>query len=160
MHNTIIELSINEILDTAISESGQWFRALRSTASDAESASITDNASDDLLLTEDDKHAMTKHLKVFVSDLYQSIRGYCPEYAFDEEGDVIAFAIEGVEDCNTAPRVTPLMESYFVYSILAWWYRYRNGETANNYLLLADDIRKQVLSVIVPRFGTRKLRMF
>ena len=127
-------------------------------AQNAESASLTDSASDDLLLTDDDKVAMKQHLKVFVSELYQSIRGYCPEYAIDEDADVIAFAIEGAEDCNIVPRIQPLMEFYFVYSILAWWYRYRNGETSNNYLLLADDYRKQVLMAIVPKFSTRKLR--
>lgn len=160
MHNTVVELSIEHILDSAIRESGQWFRGLRSTAENAESAALTDSASDDLLLTDDDKDAMKQHLKVFVSELYQSIRGYCPEYAIDEDADLIAFAIEGAEDCNIVPRVQPLMEFYFVYSILAWWYRYRNGDTANNYLLMADDYRKQVLSVIVPKFGTRKLRYF
>ena len=127
-------------------------------AENAESAVMTDSASDDILLTEDDSDAMKEQLKLLVSELYQSLRGYCPEYAFDEEADTIAFALEGNIDCNAEPRVKPLIEFFFVHRILAWWYRYRNGEAANNYLLSADDYRKQVLSVIVPRFGTRKLR--
>lgn len=158
MHTFTIELSIDKILDSAISESGHWFRGVRAMAQNAESAAMTDSASDDLVLTEDEKGAMKMHLKSFVSELYQSIRGYCPEYAVDEDADIIAFVIEGAEDCNAAPRITPLIEMFFVYRLLAWWQSFRNGETSANYLLLADDIRKQVLSVIVPRFGTRKLR--
>lgn len=154
----IVELSIDNILNTAIAESGQVLRGVRSMAEDTESASTIDNASADLLLTEDDKGAMRQHLNVFIGEMYDTIRGYCPEYGMSE--DDLVFVIEGAEDCNTAVRIQPLIEFYFVYRILAWWYRYRNGELANNYLLLADDYRQQVLSVIVPKFSTRKLRMF
>ena len=154
----IIELSIDKVFETAIIESGQFFRGVRSVANNAESASLIDSSVDDFVLTEDDKVGAMPHLKVFVSELYDTIRGYCPEYAID--GDDIAFVIEGAEDCNTTARVTPLVEMFFVYRILAWWYRYRNGDMANNYLLLADDYRQQVLSAIVPKFSTRKLRYF
>ena len=154
----IVELSIDNILNTAIAESGQVFRGVRSMAEDTESASTIDNASADLLLTEDEKGAMRQHLNVFIGEMYDTIRGYCPEYGMDEE--TLVFVIEGAEDCNTAVRITPLIEFYFVYRILAWWYGYRNGDLANNYLLLADDYRQQVLSAIVPKFSTRKLRMF
>lgn len=154
----IVELSIDNILNTAIAESGQVLRGVRSMAEDAESTSTIDNASADILLTEDDKGAMRQHLNVFVSELYDTIRGYCPEY--EVEDDTLAFVIEGAEDCNTAVRVTPLIEFYFVNRILAWWFRYRNGELANNYLLLADDYRQQILSAIVPKFSTRTLRYF
>lgn len=152
----IVELSIDNILNTAIAESGQVFRGVRSMAEDTESASTIDNASADLLLTEDEKGAMRQHLNVFIGEMYDTIRGYCPEYGMNE--NTLVFVIEGAEDCNTAVRIQPLIEFYFVYRILAWWYRYRNGELANNYLLLADDYRQQVLSVIVPKFSTRKLR--
>lgn len=151
----IVELSIDNILNTAIAESGQVFRGVRSMAEDTESASTIDNASADLLLTEDEKGAMRQHLNVFIGEIYDTIRGYCPEYGMNE--NTLVFVIEGAEDCNTAVRIQPLIEFYFVYRILAWWYRYRNGELANNYLLLADDYRQQVLSVIVPKFSTRKL---
>ena len=154
----IVELSIDNILNTAIAESGQVLRGVRSMAEDTESASTIDNASADLLLTEDEKGAMRQHLNVFIGEMYDTIRGYCPEYGMDE--NTLVFVIEGAEDCNTAVRIQPLIEFYFVYRILAWWYRYRNGELANNYLLLADDYRQQVLSVIVPKFSTRKLRYF
>lgn len=154
----IVELSIDNILNTAIAESGQVFRGVRSMAEDTESASTIDNASADLLLTEDEKGAMKQHLNVFIGEMYDTIRGYCPEYGMNE--NTLVFVIEGAEDCNTAVRIQPLIEFYFVYRILAWWYRYRNGELANNYLLLADDYRQQVLSVIVPKFSTRKLRYF
>lgn len=152
----IVELSIDNILNTAIAESGQVLRGVRSMAEDTESASTIDNASADLLLTEDEKGAMRQHLNVFIGEMYDTIRGYCPEYGMNE--NTLVFVIEGAEDCNTAVRIQPLIEFYFVYRILAWWYRYRNGELANNYLLLADDYRQQVLSVIVPKFSTRKLR--
>lgn len=154
----IVELSIDNILNTAIAESGQVLRGVRSMAEDTESASTIDNASADLLLTEDEKGAMRQHLNVFIGEMYDTIRGYCPEYGMNE--NTLVFVIEGAEDCNTAVRIQPLIEFYFVYRILAWWYRYRNGELANNYLLLADDYRQQVLSVIVPKFSTRKLRYF
>ena len=154
----IVELSIDKMLNSAIAESGQVLRGLRSMAQSAEGASLIDSASDDLLLTEDDADAVKMHLNAFVSELYDTIRGYCPEYIINDE--VIGFAIEGAEDCNTAVRITPLIEFYFVYRILAWWYGYRNGDLANNYLLKADDYRQQVLSAIVPKFSTRKLRMF
>lgn len=154
----IVELSIDKILNSAIAESGQVLRGLRSMAQSAEGASLIDSASDDLLLTEDDSDAVKMHLNAFVSELYDTIRGYCPEYLVNDT--TIGFAIEGAEDCNTAVRITPLIEFYFVYRILAWWYGYRNGDLANNYLLKADDYRQQVLSAIVPKFSTRKLRMF
>mgnify|MGYP003306578401 CR=1 FL=1 len=154
----IVELSIDKILNSAIAESGQVLRGLRSMAQSAEGASLIDSASDDLLLTEDDADAVKIHLNAFVSELYDTIRGYCPEYLVNDT--TIGFAIEGAEDCNTAVRITPLIEFYFVYRILAWWYGYRNGDLANNYLLKADDYRQQVLSAIVPKFSTRKLRMF
>lgn len=154
----IVELSIDKILNSAIAESGQVLRGLRSMAQSAEGASLIDSASDDLLLTEDDADAVKMHLNAFVSELYDTIRGYCPEYLVNDT--TIGFAIEGAEDCNTAVRITPLIEFYFVYRILAWWYGYRNGDLANNYLLKADDYRQQVLSAIVPKFSTRKLRMF
>ena len=154
----IVELSIDKILNSAIAESGQVLRGLRSMAQSAEGASLIDSASDDLLLTEDDSDAVKMHLNAFVSELYDTIRGYCPEYIVNDT--TIGFAIEGAEDCNTAVRITPLIEFYFVYRILAWWYGYRNGDLANNYLLKADDYRQQVLSAIVPKFSTRKLRMF
>lgn len=154
----IVELSIDKILNSAIAESGQVLRGLRSMAQSAEGASLIDSASDDLLLTEDDSDAVKMHLNAFVSELYDTIRGYCPEYLVNDT--TIGFAIEGAEDCNTAVRITPLIEFYFVYRILAWWYGYRNSDLANNYLLKADDYRQQVLSAIVPKFSTRKLRMF
>lgn len=154
----IVELSIDKILGSAIAESGQVLRGLRSMAQSAEGASLIDSASDDLLLTEDDADAVKMHLNAFVSELYDTIRGYCPEYIVNDT--TIGFAIEGAEDCNTAVRIAPLIEFYFVYRILAWWYGYRNGDLANNYLLKADDYRQQVLSAIVPKFSTRKLRMF
>lgn len=154
----IVELSIDKILNSAIAESGQVLRGLRSMVQSAEGASLIDSASDDLLLTEDDADAVKMHLNAFVSELYDTIRGYCPEYLVNDT--TIGFAIEGAEDCNTAVRITPLIEFYFVYRILAWWYGYRNGDLANNYLLKADDYRQQVLSAIVPKFSTRKLRMF
>lgn len=154
----IVELSIDKMLGSAIAESGQVLRGLRSMAQSAEGASLIDSASDDLLLTEDDADAVKMHLNAFVSELYDTIRGYCPEYIVNDT--TIGFAIEGAEDCNTAVRITPLIEFYFVYRILAWWYGYRNGDLANNYLLKADDYRQQVLSAIVPKFSTRKLRMF
>lgn len=154
----IVELSIDSILESAIAESGQALRGFRATATSPESVAMLDSASADLLLTEDDKGAVVKHLNAFVSELYDTIRGYCPEYIINDE--MIGFAIEGAEDCNTAVRITPLIEFYFVYRILAWWYGYRNGDLANNYLLKADDYRQQVLSAIVPKFSTRKLRMF
>lgn len=157
MHS-IVELSVDNILNTAINESGQVFRGLRSASEDVEGATHADDIAEDLLLTEDDKGAMKAHLNAFVSEFYQSIRGYCPEYIVD--GDSIGFAFEGTQDCNIVPRISPLIEFYFVYRILAWWYRYRNKDLADNYLLLADDYRLQVLSVIVPKFSTRKLRFF
>jgi hypothetical protein len=154
----IVELSIDKIFETAITESGQAFRGIRSMANNAEEAALIDSSADNFLLTEDDKASAMPHLNIFVSELYDTIRGYCPEYVVEE--DTLAFAIEGAEDCNTTARVTPLVKMFFVYRILAWWFRYRNGDMANNYLLLADDYRQQVLSAIVPKFSTRKLRMF
>ena len=158
MHNAVVELSIEKIINLAINESGQVFRGIRSMAQGAEGAMATDAVADDMLITEDDTDAIKANLNAFVSELYATLRGYCPEYAVED--DTIAFAIEGAEDCNASARITPLMEFYFAYRILAWWYRFRNGDIASNYLLLSDDYRQQVLSAIVPKFSTRKLRMF
>lgn len=157
MHS-IVELSVDNILNTAINESGQVFRGLRSASEDMEGTTFVDAIADDLLITEDDKGAMKAHLNAYVSEFYQSIRGYCPEYIVNDE--TIGFAFEGTQDCNLVPRITPLIEFYFAYRILAWWYRYRNRDLAENYLLLADDYRLQVLTAVVPRFTTRKLRYF
>lgn len=129
-------------------------------AQNAESAAMTDNASDDFLITEDEKGAMKAHLVAFVSEFYQHIRGYCPEYIVDVDNDTLAFAIEGAEDCNVVARVTPLIEFYFVYRILAWWYNHRHQDLANGYILKAEEYREQILTAIVPRFSTRKLRYF
>ena len=153
----IVELSIDNILNTAIAESGQVFRGVRSMAEDTESASTIDNASADLLLTEDEKGAMRQHLNVFIGEMYDTIRGYCPEYGMNE--NTLVFVIEGAEDCNTAVRIQPLIEFYFVYRILAWWLslpQWRDWRITT--CCFADDYRQQVLSVIVPKFSTRKLR--
>ena len=80
-----------------------------------------------------------------------------PEYFISEEG--FGFAVEA-QDCNAGERLAPLFEKVVQYMLLAWWYNIRMPQLALQYSASATETMSAIRSIIIPTFGTRKLRMF
>lgn len=136
-------------------ETSQNFRALRASATPQGDA--IDATFEDMVVTEDDYSALLEQMEVVIPSIYQDIRAYSPEYFVSD--DAFGYAIEA-EDCNSGQRLTPLFEKVAQYMLLSWWYKLRAPQLAEQYAVSASDIMSAIRSIVIPKFGTRKLRYF
>lgn len=150
-----IEILNSDIFGAVERESSQIFRALRASATQQNGS--VDNSFEDMVVTADDYPALLEQLKIVVPTVYQDIRGYTPEYFISDEG--FGFAVEA-KDCNSGERLAPLFEQIVKYMLLAWWYNIRMPQLAQQYSVSAAESMLAIRSIIIPTFGTRKLRMF
>ena len=151
-----IDIDKKELYGRAANETAQNLRALRTQTAAAQRAEI-DALFEDLVLTEDDYAALDEQMEVIVPNIYQEIRGYSPEYAINEEA--IAFAVEA-QDCNAGDRLHRLLSRTCEHLLLSWWYSLRNAQLAAQYTTSAVSAMSAVKSIVIPTFGTRRLRMF
>lgn len=150
-----LEYQIIDVFNAIERESSQNFRAFRVSA--AQQGADVDALYQDMVVTADEYPSLLEQLEVVVSHIYQDIRGYAPEYFISEEG--FGFAVEA-QDCNAGERLAPLFEKVVQYMLLAWWYNIRMPQLAQQYSASATETMSAIRSIIIPTFGTRKLRMF
>lgn len=150
-----VEILNNEVFGAVERETSQNFRAFRAAATQQEGS--IDASFEDMVVTADDFPALLEQLKVIVPAVYQDIRGYAPEYFVSDEG--FGYAVEA-KDCNAGERLIPLFEKVAQYMLLAWWYNLRSPQLAQQYSVSAADTMSVIRSIIIPTFGSRKLRMF
>ena len=150
-----LEYRTEDIFTEIERESSQNFRAFRVSA--AQQGADVDTLYHDMVVTADDHSALYEQLETLVSQIYQDIRGYSPEYYVSKEG--FGFAVEA-QDCNAGERLKPLVEKVVRSMLLAWWYNIRQPQLAQQYSMSANDVMSAIRSVIIPTFGTRKLRYF
>ena len=150
-----IEILNNDVFEAVERETSQNFRALRAAAT--QQGGSVDTSFEDMVVTTDDYPALSEQLKVVIPAMYQDIRGYTPEYFVEDNG--FGYAVEA-SDCNAGSRLTPLFEKIVQYMLLAWWYNLRAPQLAQQYSVSAADTMSAIRSIVIPTFGTRKLRMF
>lgn len=150
-----IEYQNAEVFKAIERESSQNFRAFRASA--AQQGADVDALYQDMVVTADEYPSLLEQLEVVVSQIYQDIRGYSPEYFVCEEG--FGFAVEA-QDCNAGERLVPLFEKVVQYMLLAWWYNIRMPQLAQQYSASASDTMSAIRSIVIPMFGSRKLRYF
>ena len=150
-----IEIPNKDIFEAVERETSQNFRALRASAT--QQGGDIDTSFEDMVVTADDYPALLEQMKVVVPAVYQDIRGYCPEYFVEDNG--FGYAVEAA-DCNSGVRLTPLFEKIAQYMLLSWWYNLRIPQLAQQYSASAADTMSAIRSIVIPTFGTRKLRMF
>ena len=150
-----IEILNKDVFEAVERETSQNFRALRASAT--QQGGSIDTSFEDMVVTVDDYPALLEQLKVIVTAVYQDIRGYASEYFLSDEG--FGYAVE-VKDCNAGERLTPLFEKIAQYMLLAWWYNIRIPQLAQQYSASAADTMSAIRSIVIPTFGTRKLRYF
>ena len=151
-----IEILNEDVFGAVERETSQNFRALRASAAQ-QGATGVDTIYEDMVVTADDHASLLEQLKVVVPNIYQDIRGYTPEYFVSEQG--FGYAVEA-KDCNAAERLAPLFEKVAQYMLLAWWYSLRAPQLAQQYSVSAAETMSAIRSIVIPTFGTRKLRMF
>ena len=151
-----IEIHNEDVFDAVKRESSQNFRAFRASAGQ-QGASGVDTLYQDMAITEDDYPSLLEQLKVVVPAIYQDIRGYTPEYFVSELG--FGFVVEA-KDCNAGERLAPLFEKVAQYMLLAWWYNLRMPQLAQQYSASATETMSAIRSIVIPMFGSRKLRFF
>ena len=150
-----IEILNRDIFEAVERETSQNFRALRAPAT--QQGGDIDISFEDMVVTTDDYPALSEQLKVVIPAIYQDVRGYTPEYFVEDNG--FGYAVEA-SDCNAGSRLTPLFEKIVQYMLLAWWYNLRAPQLAQQYSVSAADTMSAIRSIVIPTFGTRKLRMF
>lgn len=150
-----IEIFNTDMFEAVERETAQNFRALRAAAT--QQGGSVDISFEDMVITADDRPALLEQLKTIVSAIYQDIRGYAPEYFSSDEG--FGFAVEA-KDCNAGERLAPLFEKMTEYMILTWWYNLRTPQLAQQYSASAADTMSAIRSIVIPTFGSRKLRYF
>lgn len=147
-----IKLQDKEVFEAVCRETSQNFRAFR-----AQQGAATDALYEDMVATEDDYAALTSRLGILIPSIYQDIRGYSPEYFVSS--DAFGFAID-VKDCNAGERLVPMFSSVVVDMLLAWWYGVRMPQLAQKYTASAAETMSAIRTIVIPTFGTRKLRFF
>lgn len=150
-----VEIPNNEVFGAVERETSQNFRAFRAAAT--QQGGSIDTSFEDMVVTADDFPALLEQLKVIVPAVYQDIRGYAPEYFVSDEG--FGYAVEA-KDCNAGERLAPLFEKVAQYMLLAWWYNLRAPQLAQQYSASAAETMSAIRSIVIPTFGSRKLRMF
>ena len=150
-----LEYQTIDVFEAIERESSQNFRAFRVSA--AQQGADVDALYQDMVITTDEYPSLLEQLEVVVSQIYQDIRGYSPEYFVWEEN--FGFAVEA-QDCNAGERLAPLFEKVVQYMLLAWWYNIRMPQLAQQYSASASETMSAIRSIVIPTFGTRKLRMF
>lgn len=151
-----IEILNEDVFAAVERESSQNFRALRASAAQ-QGATNVDALYEDLVITADDHTSLLEQLKVVIPNIYQDIRGYTPEYFVSDKG--FGFAVDA-KDCNTGERLAPLFEKVAQYMLLAWWYNIRMPQLTQQYSTAASETMSAIRSIVIPKFGKRKLRMF
>lgn len=148
-----VEILNNEVFGAVERETAQNFRAFRASAT--QQGGSIDTSFEDMVVTADDFPALLEQLKVIVPAVYQDIRGYAPEYFFSDKG--FGYAVEA-KDCNASERLAPLFEKVAQYMLLSWWYNLRVPQLTQQYSVSAADTVSAIRSIVIPTFGTRKLR--
>lgn len=151
-----VEYQNAEVFKAIERESSQNFRALRASAAQ-QGATGVDALYQDMVLTADDHASLLMQLKEVIPNIYQDIRGYTPEYFVSDKG--FGFAVEA-KDCNAKERLAPLFEKVVQHMLLAWWYNIRMPQLAQQYSASASETMSAIRSIVIPTFGTRKLRYF
>ena len=150
-----IEIQNNDVFDAVMRETSQNFRAFRAAAT--QQGAAMDSLYEDMVVTADDYPALLEQLKTVIPAIYQDIRGYAPEYFLSDES--FGYAVEA-KDCNAGERLAPLFEKMTEYMILTWWYNIRMPQLAQQYSASATETMSAIRSIVIPTFGSRKLRYF
>ena len=148
-----IEICNTDVYKSVERETSQNFRAIRT--SQGSESNIDANYADMVVMPEDDC-ALYEQLQLIIPSIYQEIKGYTTEFFVSDTK--YGFTVEA-QDENASAILKPLFEKIVAYNLLAWWYNLRMPELAQQYLAMSAEILSAIKSVVIPRFGTRKLRM-
>ena len=144
-------------MQSALNQSAQDFRAMRSRAG-AEGAAAIDSIYEDFALTKDDFTALNEELPSIVANMCNRFHGYVTQYYVADEQVCIYVNIDNCKSSNSS--VEDFAKKVIVHSLLAWWYDVRLAELANVYRDKAAQGLSQLMSIVIPTFGRRRLRMF
>lgn len=148
-----VTLTVKEIYDVVKKESSQNFRAFRATA-DNQGGGI-DTLYQDMTINDADDDSLDTQLNVIVPEIYQDIRGYTDSYTVN--GSSISFSMQ-LKDANASTRLKPLFEKIIQDRLLAWWYKMRMPQLAQQYAESAKITMSDIRSIVIPTFGVRRLR--
>ncbi|MBR2032998.1 MAG: hypothetical protein IKJ08_07250 [Alistipes sp.] len=108
-----------------------------------------------MVINDADEDSLDIQLDVLIPEIYQDIRAYTDSYSVTSSQ--ITFSIK-LKDENAGTRLKPLFEKVIQNKLLAWWYKMRNPQLAQQYTESASNTMSAIRSIVIPTFGVRRLR--
>lgn len=148
-----VVLTVSDIYDVVKKETSHNFRAFRSVS--AQQGAEVNTLYQDMVINDADEDSLDIQLDVLIPEIYQDIRAYTDSYSVTSSQ--ITFSIK-LKDENAGTRLKPLFEKVIQNKLLAWWYKMRNPQLAQQYTESASNTMSAIRSIVIPTFGVRRLR--
>lgn len=130
------DISTQRILRECISQTSLDLQAIRSRGS--ELSGVADNIYQDWTMNEDNFPDIYTPLEGIGAELCKRLRRYVNSYVYGVDTINISFCVSDSYNGVDSVMETALLH-YFKYSLLAWWYQYRDTTLSEQYAASAES---------------------
>lgn len=149
-----VSVAVDRIIEECNIQTSLDFQAMRVQTGDAVNALY-----DDWIMTEDYSEPIYYALQDICSNMSVELRTIIKTYSAGRE--VISIDVEdSFADANASDVLEGLLRQYLKFSLLAWWYLYRNAELSARYSESAATAINNIFTSCIPRVGTIMGRYF
>lgn len=143
-----VSVAVSRIIDECNIQTSLDLQAMK--VRDAQAANAV---YDDWVMTEYDQEPIYYALQDICSDMAFALRTIIKTYSAGR--DVISVDLDNATvESNESTVLEGLMRQYLKYSLLSWWYHYRDAELSTKYSSMASTSLNNIFTSCIPRTGT------